>query len=546
MPTVSAESLLSSFNPGLGNIVLHGVGTGLEAKLLAERFGRHRAVVVLETDPQHLALALRMWDLSAALRNRQILLLLAPDLAEAGRKLLGFCREHPAFDLPARMLAWPGLAKTQVNEFQSLIEDVGARLRPHRSRVFAEALAPLCQGQRAGTPGAIAVLTMVPGVQAGCLAGWLADGARAAGLASTACWPEDPLSAGPLSGLTAAAQLARSDRLSGSESDRRVQIILLDQSRHHWPLAEADLPLISWLVSADAAGEAWRFCPNRNDLAIVSTGRQREQLLKHGWPASRLVHVPAFITPKAFEAPLDGTREGILLLADLPPEDPDAAGVTLYSHKVLWQALRERLVRQADSWTPAEAQRWLLAAQSVTGIDLGDPAVQEEFQGSVRDILAPAVLLSRTARAILDAGLPLRIAGRGWGRLDWAAPIHDGPADDPLHRLELLTRAKVALVGHCRPGPAWVALEAAAAGAAIMTRAMWPDSDAAQLFEPNRQMLLWRTRKELIERLRGLRRNEPSRMQLVRQARQRAIEEHSADVRLREVLLALRSESRGW
>jgi hypothetical protein len=384
----------------------------------------------------------------------------------------------------------------------------------------------------------------VPGLVTGRAAVWLADGASVLGMASTACWPEDPLRAGPLPGLVAAVQLARPERSAlpiEPQPDRRergpgVQIVLLEQCRHHWPLAEADVSLISWLISVDPVTDNWAFPEGRDDLAVVSTDNQRKRLLERGWPDDRLLHVPAFISPKAFDKPPDGQREGVLLLADLPPEDPDKAGITLYSHRILWQALRDRLDRQPDSWTPHEAQRWLLAAQSATGMDLADATVQEEFLGLVCNVLAPAVILTRTARAILDGGLPLRIVGRGWESLDRMKGIYGGLADDPQRRLELLAGAKVALAGNCRPGPAWVSLEAAAAGAVIMARDLWPGSDTSAMFEPGRQMLLWRTRQELVERLRGLLRNEGSRGQIAQQARRRARQTHAADVRLRQVL----------
>jgi hypothetical protein len=322
---------------------------------------------------------------------------------------------------------------------------------------------------------------------------------------------------------------------------KNTQIVLLEQCRNHGPLGQAKLPLISWLVGVDPSGEGWQFPDGSGDVAVVSTDRQREQLLAKGWPSRRIVQVPAFVTPKALEAPLDGPREGVLLLSDLPPDDAEQAGISLYSQKTLWDALRERLERQSDSWTPQEAQRWLLAAQSQTGIDLADPTVQEEFLGIVRNVLAPAVILRQIARTLLDAGLPLRVAGRGWDAVDSTKGIWDGLADDPQRRLDLLSRTKVAVVGQCRPGQGWMALEAAAAGAAIMARNLWVDSEPASLLETGKQMIAWRTRQELTERVRSLLKSEASRMQMVQRARQQAMQEHSAAVRVRQVVTAVLS-----
>jgi hypothetical protein len=590
MPTVSAEGLLGIYKVGAGNTILAGIGSGLEAKGIAERLGRNRSVVVLENDPLNLALALRLWDMSAPIVARQIILLLAKDLAGLEGQLLRFCREHPGFDLPDRMLGWPWRDKPQTQAYRDLIGRVAAELHAVRGQTLVQQVAILEQAHRAGTaPDAVAVLSGVPTIVTRRLAEWLAAGAEAAGMAAATCCAQTPLTAGPLAGLAVAVELALgsqdtpantagvapdiqapcagpsatrgaaggrplgvptstlADKLpmalgeGGVAPDkvhcrRNTQIVLLEQCRNHWPLRQVRAPLISWLVGADPSGDGWQFAEGSGDLAVVSTDRQREQLMAKGWPSRRIVQVPAFVTPMALEMPLDGPREGILLLSDLPPDDAAQAGIALYSQKTLWDALRERLERQGDSWTPQEAQRWLLTAQSQTGIDLADLTVQEEFLGIVRNVLAPAVILRRTAKAILDAGLPLRVAGRGWDALDRVRETWDGLADDPQRRLELLSRAKVAVVGQCRPGQGWMALEAAAAGAAIMARNLWEEGEPARLFETGKQMIAWRTQQELTERARSLLKSEALRVQMVQRARQRAAEEHSATVRMRQVI----------
>ncbi len=529
MPTVSAENLLTGFNPGVGNVALSGIGSGRDAWLLARRLGAHRAIVVLETDPLNLALALRLWDLAGPLRDQRIVLLLAEDLDGLREGLLAFCREHPGFDIPNRMIAWPWRTKAENQAYQGLLELAINQLQQSRNQTLLQQLTEIQQARRPGTaPDAIAVLTTVPGILHRRLADSLADGARAADMAAVACVPESPRNAGPLAGLAAAAKLAC--------DGRHVQIVLLEQCRHHWPLAGADLPLVSWLITVEPDNDGWKFPAGRNDLAVVSTHCQQELLLERGWPADRVLYTPAFVTPRAFETPLDGPREGILLLSDLAPEDKEQAGIKLYSHQVLWDTLRDRLDKQGDTWTPNEAQRWLLAAQSTTGIDLADEAVQADVIDAIRTHLAPSVLLSRVARAIRQAGLPLRVAGLGWDRHNWAKDIWDGPSDDPQQRRELLARVKVAIVGNCRPGPVWTALDAAGAGAAIMSRAFWANADPTHLFDANQQMLVWRTRQELIERLRHLLGNVSSRSKLTQQARQRAMQRYSAAVPLRRVL----------
>jgi len=533
MPTISAEGLLGLFAPGTANVALPGIGSGREAQLLGQRLGRHRATFVLETDPLNLALALRLWDLSAALRNYQVFLLLSDDLPGLRDKLVQLCTANIGLDMPGKMLAWPWRTKAQNQPWQDLIEQAAWQVSQPRNQCLADTINRLCRAHKLGAPvDAVAVLTITPSTLSWRTVEALADGARVAGLPAISCWPANPLHAGALAGLSAAAGLA--DRSSN------LQIILVDSVRRHWPLQDANIRLVSWLVATEQLGETFQPLPERDDWVVASNPRQREHLLSLGWPERRVLSLPPFITPKAFDCPEDAPRDGIALLHDLVPEDPEQAGITLYSHQVLWRHLRDRLNKQPDAWHPAEAQRWLLAAQQATGIDLADPAVQEQFAGFVQRYLAPSVILARAARSIVQAGLPLRLYGRGWNGLDCPAAVWAGPLDDPEARMQVLRQAKVTILGDIHPGQDWTALEAAAGRIAIMCRALWPDNDPTALLSPQKELVCWSGQQELLERLRHLLRDDAARTQLTRSAHQRAMEQHSATVRLRQVLEAMR------
>lgn len=532
MPTVSAASLLKQFNVGSGNAVLAAIGCGLEAKLLSERLGRHRTTFVLETEPLNLALALRLWDMSAGLRDWRIILLLAKDLAGLRGKFIAFCQSHPGLELPAKMLAWPWRAKADLQPWQGLLEDVARHVNRDRSQHLAQQISRLQQSYKpAAQPGAVAVLTTVANLLT-CRAGEaLVDGAKAAGFETIGCWPDSPLRAGHLAGLVASGEVA--------SAGKNVQIVLIDQCRNHWPLQELPNRLVSWLVAAESLDETYKPAAGKEDWVVASTDKQREQLLSLGWPAGRIIASAPFVSPKAFDSPNDLPREGVILLHDLTAEDPQQAGVNLYSHKVLWQELRDRLNREPDAWQASQGQRWLTGAQVSTSTDLADPTVQEQFLGVVQRHLAPSVILSRAARAIVEAGLPLRIAGTGWQGLDWAKGIALGPMDSPQQRADLLRRAKVAIIGDIRPGQAWLALEAAAARTAIMSRALWPACDPAALFSPRKEMLVWAGQQELIERLRHVLRDEAARTHIAQQAHCRMFQDNSAAVRVRQVMDAV-------
>jgi len=529
MPSISAEGLLSRFDAGAGNVALAGIGCGLEAKLLSERLGQHRAVVVLETEPLNLALALRLWNVAGAIRGRQIIFIVAEDLPALGRRLAEFCESHVGFDLPAAMLAWPWRSNDENQAYQMLLEQVASQVRRSRQQRAQAMLEILSRsGRQAGPPKAVAVCTAVPGVATGRLAGWLAEGAESLGLGAACCWPESPLQAGSLASLDAAVHLA--------ERQGPVQVVLVDQVRAGWPWGEVDGLLIGWLASAISPSEAHKPTAGKDDWVVASTEAQREGLLRLGWRPDRVVRLPAAISPRIFQDDGAHERQDVVVLSDLPPDQAEHAGVRLYSQRMLWESLQKRIAQRCDTWQPAEAADALRAAQRETGLELTDPTVREQFLEHVRQCLVPAVLMRRLAAALCEAHLPVRIYGRGWQQADFAGQATAGPMDDPARRIEVLRRAKVVILGHCRPGTAWLALEAAAAGAAILAREIWPDSGITDLFEPGREVLTFQSRRELIEQVKRLLENESARSDLAEKARQRAKAEHTTAVRLQEIL----------
>lgn len=534
MPTVSAEGLLKQFKAGTGTVVTAGIGSGLEVKLLGERLGRHRATIVLETDPLNLALALRLWKMKESLQSRRVILLLASDHEGLAQRLAAFCQEHPGLEPPSRMLAWPWRDGSENQVWQNLLTQTSDRVAYERNALRAKQIELLTRSrQRGQSPGAVVVMTTMPDLLIGRAAESLADGAEAAGLETACCWPENPLRAGSLAGLCVAGALAG--------QGCSVQMILVDACRNSAALGDIPDGLVTWLVTAEDLGENFVPVAGKDDWIVTSTDSQKELLLRKGWSPQRVLAGAPFISPKAWAATDDGPRSGVVLLHDLTPEDPDKAGVTLYSHKVLWQALRERLNSQCD-WQPSEASRWLVGAQKATGIDLADAAVQQQFMEIVQRHLAPSILLSRAAKAIREAGLTLRIYGRGWGEVAWAKEMYAGPADDPHSRVKVLRRAQVAILGDIRLGQAHLALEAAAAGAAIMARPLWPGSDPTTLLLPGVEMVVWTGQQELIERLRHLLQNDGSRAEMTQKASLRAIAEHSTSVRLRAILARIGQE----
>ncbi len=270
MPSISAEGLLAQFSAGSGNVALAGIGSGLEAKLLAERLGRHRAVFVLETEPLHLALAMRLWHVAGRCATARSFRC-CPTACKACASNWSSCAcRTPAWNRRVECSPGPGAARLIISLGNELLEEAAARIRKERNDCLSRHLSCLGKAHRPDvSPNAVAVLTTAANVLAGCAAQSLAEGAAATGLKVVACWPDNPRRSGPLAGLSAAAELA--------ESQANVQLLLVDQCRNHWPLQDYPHPIISRLTRPDQPGETMKPDSSHDDWIVATSQSQREQ-----------------------------------------------------------------------------------------------------------------------------------------------------------------------------------------------------------------------------------------------------------------------------
>lgn len=462
MPGVSAEALVSGVRPDGGSVILPGVLTGLEQLLLARRLPAYAAVFVLEPDVLALRLALHLHDVSHHVTAGRIVYITATD-TEGG--LAAFFRDHPGYDFPQRLISVPQRSAAQLAEIQRRLESAATqvalaaaeRTRALTDRLTARAKRPL--------PPRPHVAVLSADARPACLEHARRIGRALEALAwpSAVCVPDAP---------------DRCHIVARLEAVERVQadfVMLL----HGWParlrpLLPDHLPIISWfLPGLDMPGGAAEPL-GRHDYAAASTPPQHAACLAMGSAASHVLRLdPAadivmFAAEQRTSAAAPASESSILVLADLPDDRPEAHGVTLPSHRALWEAMRQALLADPDGFTPGRAEEYLRRAEHVSGTELHEPPVREQFLGRLREAVAPAVLARGDVTAAAEQGTTVRLLGANWS-VTSPRVRHEGALPRAEQLAPLLHGATV-LLPLASPWNLMRALDALAAGARVMLR----------------------------------------------------------------------------
>jgi hypothetical protein len=183
----------------------------------------------------------------------------------------------------------------------------------------------------------------------------------------------------------------------------------------------ADLPNF---VAMDTAWVTWLTSPRvpafaaagPRDVLLVADRAWCPGVTAAGWPESR-VHVAAWP-----QAQLPPTAQGpLLILADVRPLDPPRDVVEMSSHRLLWEAIADELVRDPFAvggsildYLHARMKRLEIARETL------DP------RRFIDDLIVPAYGRG-LAELLRRSGLPLRLAGEGWDAIESLKSLASGP-----------------------------------------------------------------------------------------------------------------------
>jgi len=534
MPTVSAPALLANFDPAGANVALAGVGSGLEAALLAHALAAHQAIFVFESDPLKLSLALRLHNLASPIRARRLLLLLADD-DDHEPGLLRFCQDHDGFAPPARLLNWPWLDPADRQQFADLLSRVGRTIAARRSQTVAHLrlkAAQLTTPPPLPDRPRLTLLAVSGHYQVTRLGQDLHQAATELGWQTTSVLMDSPANANLLPHSRAAV-----------ETEPEL-LILVDHTRADLPAASQNTPATTWLTPLARPDQRLVNSLKLNDLCVATTAQAERQLLDAGLDQDRLLTLPPAANPARYkdlqpsQDQLEQAHCDVALIAPAANTDPQACGIKLHSHQVLWRKLADLINRNVDQYHDGMLEELLSQAERQSGVKLSEQDVRRQLLDVARMALGPTLQRLAMIQALIDADIQVGLWGPGWG---WCSQIGDfwrGSVTSDQHRLAIYRAAKLVLCVEPSGQVGQELLDAIAGRAAVLIKSCPSQSrwdGPAALFDPQTHLASFNDRHRLISLARQLLADPQARTQIAEKAHQHLASQHLYTHRLRTV-----------
>lgn len=467
MPTISAAAVFSSFVSESTSVVVPGILTGIEPIVLAGKIPPHTAVFVLEDDPLLVKLALHLHDYHELFTSGRLVLILGPDYGES---LCRFVRKHPGYELPSTMVKVPQRTPAEFADMQRRLEAAGAEVAGVVLEALQRSTTALQDRPPCDVPAnpAVAVVGVDPRPSAISHAQQLAGSAEALGWQVALSVPDAPSHCHAISRLDAIAS-CRADFVviaSGTAGSLRGNV-------------PPNCPMVSWFAPFSVLPESLDDPPGPRDVAVVATRSQHQQLVRLGWPASKVRIESLTFDDACFRpirlSPADQRRMNadVALLADIPDDRPESCGITLTSHVPLWDSLRQLVAGAAASRLSPDVEDLLRQAETECGVQITDDGLRDRLLALARQRVLPAAVgravMSGLDRRVLRVG----VWGNGW-RDDQGNDADDadlvavrGPIPDSDERNILFQSVPHIVLLSATPTNMQFALEAWSVGATV-------------------------------------------------------------------------------
>jgi len=397
-PGLRGTALVEAFQPGDGNVLLLGLGHGIEARLLVDRLARHQAIFVVELDPGLAALALRLHDFSSPIAEGRLVFCGGPD---PWSSLEAYLIRHPGYLVPDRVLCMPWFDPATVADVSRRLNDLSAAAALRRNYSSVD-ITPSSVG--AINAIRLALVTNLTDPAALRLAENLAAAAAELGWSCVRCTPESPRWMHPAAITAGLSKFAPDLTLVLGASPATLAYSL--------PTARTAIVCVHGL----GLTREWIDAVPRGVQVIARSPEQRGQLAAAGIDDSRLLFwPPAARSPRAdvLNRAEPSSAAPILVFCDALDATPEAAGLNLDSHRRLWAAAERLLRERADTYQDDDARRICDSAAKSLGMDLKSPEVIEGLTLRIRALLGPAVVRMACLKALLKADIDFHIVGGG-------------------------------------------------------------------------------------------------------------------------------------
>jgi hypothetical protein len=431
LPLRAARSMLKTLEPRgtLGCFLAPPLAAHVRVALDSSE--SNRGVLVVQPDPQALLVLLGSEDFSKELASNRLWFAGGEDWAGEMRRLFD---ERPGLPTPTQFIRLPGadpeMIEPLIQGSQAVFGEVIAARAADIRRRRAE-WKPLGRLPRR--------VCLVAGTRfrlwddAGLVLRELASAMDAADVDWRILDPDDPASASPAALAEAACAC---DGLVTANSARADAPELLPM----------ELPWVSWVTTPDRVPPCAAAGPR--DALLVVDRTCRDLAVSRGWPAERVevaVWPPLSFAGSVGEetgAPTD-VANGLALIADTIPIDRPASLDDFSSHGMLWETIRRELSNCPEA-VGSDAAAYLERQIRTYGV------AEEGLDRAlfIERLIRPAFAQAVT-RSLIGAGLPLRVFGEGWSRLDEFAPHAAGPIPSRTELANAVATSRVLV--HCWP-----------------------------------------------------------------------------------------------
>ena len=440
VPARRAAGVLANVQPSDRNMLLSGLGTGCEIDGLLRRLASHQALFVCFDDPTALRGVLNARTFTVDLACGRLHFV---DRASVEAELDAILALHAGLLPPTSMLPLPTTPPERIQELSTIMQAISERVVARRAAAaspFAAERAPL---RDSGTP-AIGVIALRHDPTDHDLARALAEEARALGWPAAAAVLQGPLDCDPLA-----------HRLTLAEA--RPTILL---GINHAPPPYATGRRAIWHVdpSVNTAVSG-----DQGTLNLAAAAALQDRLVSGG-AASELIRLLPLGAPMALlnRAALPLDPRVVAVLGDYLPLDAEALGIRQPTHKQIWEALSQIVVREVNGPRIFDSRTLLAQAEQAASLRVDDNAIRSRLLELANAVLIPGWVLRTIVQQLLGDSLRISALGKGWETCDFLPRVPNCAPSTSISQIGATPRVAVAVAP--TPTLSVTSLWAAAAG----------------------------------------------------------------------------------
>ncbi len=449
VPRARAKALVDDFTIETGNVLVTPIGGAAEARAVLERIGPHGAVLLYDSDLRDVRLALTLHDFSDDIEKSRLAFLIGENIETA---IEAFFDDHPTYDFPQKLLAPPHIERAETETLRHAIERAAAQVNTSQTRRVSEIETRLRGKSFPRSPGVLAIVGVDPRQNAIETAHALS---RATGdaIAVHVSVPNQPDQCHILARMRA---LAESDAalvinsgwgtLAGHVPDNMPSAAWL------WPEAR----IVAGYTDGFSERQVVFGASKTACESAISCGAKPER--------TRLLEIGC---GDVFDRtdPRSPTVD-VVCLADIADLQYESIGIQLASQIAMWKAV----CMQAATHLYAAPAEVLEAAERSCNVEIADETLRGHVLNLIESKVMPTMILRASVAALLDAGVDVRVYGRGWQHSRMPNDRVHEPPNDATERAAIYASTRAVLCPVYSSASVQTAMEATLAGAMVIFR----------------------------------------------------------------------------